>query len=78
MEALTRLKQINIVIACKAASKTFSNRIRVILEKNKLGCFLSGLLDEIKLLVRMLNPTNLNDAFGLAKIQEQYVLRGGH
>lgn len=43
-----------------------------ILEKNEPSYFLSGLRDGICLPVRMLNIINLNDAFGLAKIQEQY------
>ena len=35
---------------------------------------MSRLKDEIKLLVRMLNPQNLNATFGLAKIQEEYLM----
>ena len=35
---------------------------------------MSGLKDEIRLLVRMLVPKPLNDAFGLAKIQEEYLM----
>lgn len=50
-----------------------SNRIRGISKKNKLSYFLSALQDEIRLPLHMLNPITLNDAFGLAKIQEQYV-----
>ena len=34
---------------------------------------MNGLKDEIRLPVRMLNPQSLNEAFGLAKIQEEYV-----
>ena len=41
---------------------------------HKLSCFLSGLKDEICLPVRMLSPQSLNAAFGLAKIQEEYVM----
>ena len=37
-------------------------------------CFLSGIRDEIRLIVWMLNPKNLSAAFGLAKIQEEYLL----
>jgi hypothetical protein len=43
-------------------------------EKYKLSCFLSGLRDDIRLPLRMLKPQDLNEAFGLAKIQEEYVL----
>ena len=35
---------------------------------------MNGLKDEIKLPVKMLNPENLNAAFGLAKIQEEYLM----
>ena len=45
-----------------------SNRIMGLSESHKLSCFLSGLKDEIMLLVRMLMPKSLSEAFGLAKI----------
>ena len=35
---------------------------------------MSGLQDEIRLPIRMLNPQNLSAAFGLAKIQEEYLV----
>ncbi|XP_041011286.1 uncharacterized protein LOC121255061 [Juglans microcarpa x Juglans regia] len=73
MEALTRLKQVHSVTTYKAEFELLSNRIKGVSEKNKLSCFLSGLKDEVRLPVRMLNPTTLNDAIGLAKIQEEYV-----
>ncbi|KAF5468680.1 hypothetical protein F2P56_012817 [Juglans regia] len=73
MKALTRLKQVHSVTAYKTEFELLSNRIKGIFERNKLSCFLSGLKDEIRLPIRMLNPSSLNDAFGLAKIQEQYV-----
>lgn len=38
-----------------------------------MSCASSGLRDEVRLPVRMLNPPTSNDAFGLAIIQEQYV-----
>ena len=50
-----------------------SNRIKRLSPLHKPSCFLSGLKDEIRLPVRMLNPSTLNEAFGLAKIQEEYV-----
>ena len=39
-----------------------------------MSCFLSGLKDEIRLPVRSLVPESLNEAFGLATIQEEYLL----
>ena len=41
---------------------------------HKMSCFLSGLKDEMCLPVRMLNPQSLSAAFGLAKIQEEYLI----
>lgn len=73
MEALTRLNQVSTITTYKAEFEVLSNRITGIYEKNKLSYFLSGLRDEVRLPVRMFNPTTLNDAFELAKIQEQYV-----
>ena len=52
----------------KAEFEVMSNRIKGLSPLHKLSCFLSGLKDEIRLLVRILNPSTLNEAFGLAKI----------
>ncbi|XP_041025452.1 uncharacterized protein LOC121265848 [Juglans microcarpa x Juglans regia] len=74
MEALTRLKQVSSVAVYKAQFETLSNRLKGLSEKHKLSCLMSGLKDEVRLPIRMLNPINLNAAFGLAKIQEEYIL----
>jgi hypothetical protein len=74
MESLTRLRQTHSVAAYKAQFEALSNRLRGLTEPYKLSCFLSGLKDEIRLPVRMLALTGLGQAFGLAKIQEEYVL----
>ena len=74
MEALTRLCQTSSVVNYKEQFEAISNRIRDLSEAHKLSCFLSGLKDEVRLPVKMLNPNNLNEAFGLAKIQEEYLL----
>ena len=73
MESLTRLKQTCSVIAYKGQFEAISNRVRSLSEPHKLSCFLSGLKDEVRLPVRMLGPKNLNEAFGLAKMQEEYL-----
>ena len=52
----------------KVIFEILSNRIMGFSESHKLSCFLSGLKDEIRLLVRMLMPKSLSEAFGLAKI----------
>ena len=74
MEVLTRLRQTTIVVVYKAEFEAVSNRIKGLSPLHKLSCFLSGLKDEIRLPVRMPNPQSLNAAFGLAKIQEEYVM----
>ena len=68
MEVLTRLKQTSTVVAYKGNFEILSNRIVGLFESHKLSYFLGGLRDEIRLLVRMLVPKSLNEAFGLAKI----------
>ena len=69
METLTRLRQISSVVVYKAQFEVLSNRIKGLSSAHKLSCFLSGLKDEIRHPVRMLNPQSLNEAFGLSKIQ---------
>lgn len=73
MEALTRLKQVTMVVTYKAQSEALSNRLRRLSETHKLSYFLSGQKDDIRLPVWMLNPGSLNAAFSLAKIQEEYL-----
>jgi hypothetical protein len=73
MEAMMRLKQTSNVAVYKAEFEVLSNRLRNLTPEYKLSCFLSGLNEEIRLPVRLLAPTNLLQAFALAKIQEEYV-----
>ena len=58
----------------KGEFEALANRIRGLSPQHKLSCLLSGLKDEVRLPVRMLNPPTLIAAFGLAKIQEEYLL----
>jgi hypothetical protein len=73
MKAMMRLKQTSNVAVYKAEFEVLSNRLRHLTPGYKLNCFLSGLNEEIRLPVRLLAPTNLLQAFALAKIQEEYV-----
>ena len=72
MECLTKLKQTSTVSNYKAQFEVISNRIKGLFESQRLSCLLSGLGDEIRLPIRMLYPSSLHQAFGLAKIQEEY------
>lgn len=73
MESLTKLRQTSNVVAYKGRFEALSNKIKGLSDSHKLSCFLSGLKDEVRLPVKMLHPKNLNEAFGLAKIQEEYL-----
>jgi hypothetical protein len=74
MEALMRLRHSSTVAEYTAQFESRSNRLRGIFERNRLSCFLTGLKDDLRLPVQMLNPSNLAAAFGLAKMQEEYIL----
>jgi hypothetical protein len=74
MEALTRLRQTSSIAIYKTQFERLSNRLKGLSEGYKLSCFLSGLRDEIRFPLRLLKPRTLNEAFGLAKIQEEFVL----
>ena len=67
------MRQTSNVVAYKGQSEALSNRIKGLSDSHKLSCFLSDLKDEVRLPVKMLHPKNLNEAFGLAKIQEEYL-----
>ena len=73
MESLTRLRQTTNVVVYKGQFEASSNRIKGLFDSDKLSCFLSDLKDDVRLPMKMLSPKNLNEAFGLAKIQEEYL-----
>jgi hypothetical protein len=73
IEELMRLRQSSSVADYTAQFEALSNSLRGVSERNRLSCFLSGLKDDIRLPVRMLNPASLVAAFGLAKLQEEYI-----
>ena len=56
MEALTGLRQTSTVVVYKGEFEVLPYRIKGLSPQHKLSCFLSGLKDEVRLLVRMLNP----------------------
>ena len=56
METLTRLRQVGLVVHYKGQYESLSNRVKELSENHKLGCFLSGLKEEIRVLVKMFNP----------------------
>lgn len=70
MEVLIRLKQTTLVTSYKVHFEVLFARFKGLSEWHKLSYFLSGLKDEI-----YMNLINLNVAFGLAKIQDEYLLK---
>ena len=54
--ALTKLKQVGSMSTYKGQFEAWSNRIKELFEKHRLSCFLSGLKDEIRMPINMLNP----------------------
>ncbi|KAG6779592.1 hypothetical protein POTOM_015985 [Populus tomentosa] len=77
METLTRLRQTTTVEAYKSQFEILSNQLKGLAKPYKLKCFLSGLREDIRFMVRMLNPSNLTVAFGMAKMQEENVAAFG-
>jgi hypothetical protein len=71
IETLTRLRQTRIVEAYKSQFEIISNQLKRLAEPYKLSCFLSGLREDIRFMVCMLNPSNLTMAFGTTKMQEE-------
>ena len=74
IKALTCFKQNASVVAYKSLFEILSNKTMGLFEAHKLSCFLIGLKIEIRLQICMLVPKSLNEAFGLAKIQEEYLI----
>jgi hypothetical protein len=74
MESLMKLRQISTVAEYTTQFEALSNRLRGISDRNRLSCFLSGLKDEVRLPLKMLNPLTLVAAFGLAKLQKEYLV----
>lgn len=67
MEALIRLRQTDFMEEYKVKFEALSIRLRGLLENYKLICLLSGLIDEIRLPIKMFNPTIMLVAYGLAQ-----------
>jgi hypothetical protein len=78
MEELIRLHQSSYVADYTTQVEALSNRLCGVSDRNRLSCFLNGLKDHICLPVRMLNPTTLSAAFGLEKLQEEYLQSSKH
>jgi hypothetical protein len=73
MKSMVKLRQTSTVAEYTVKFESLSNRLRRLSDAYKLSCFLSGLKDEVRFPLRMLSPHTLVVAFGLAKLQEEYL-----
>jgi hypothetical protein len=55
--------------------EVLSNKIPGLTEEFKVSSFISGLNEEMRIMLTMLKPPNLPAAFGLARLQEEEVGR---
>jgi hypothetical protein len=76
--AFTKLTQPTTVEEYQSEFEVLSNRISGLTEEFRVHTFLSGLKEEIRIMVTMLKPNCLSAAFGLARLQEEEVLRRDH
>lgn len=74
MKQMQKLRQTSTAAAHKSQFEALSNWLEHILAHTKLSCFIGGLKDEIRYLVKLLNPNTLNQAFGTIKTPEEFVI----
>ncbi|KAF5475861.1 hypothetical protein F2P56_007623 [Juglans regia] len=73
--AFTKLRQTATVEEYQTEFETLSNKIKGLTEAFRISTFISGLRDDLKIMVTMLKPDTISVAFGLAKLQEEEVTR---
>ncbi|KAA8549923.1 hypothetical protein F0562_001607 [Nyssa sinensis] len=73
--AFTKLRQTGSVEDYQTAFEILSNKISGVSEEFRISTFLSGLKDELRIIVTMFKPNTLAAAFGLARLQEEEVTR---
>ncbi|KAL5810054.1 hypothetical protein ACOSQ4_026622 [Xanthoceras sorbifolium] len=70
-EVLTRFKQTTTVTAYQETFEKLSHRVDGLPEKILVGCFIAGLKDEIRLDVKIKQPSTLVDTIGVARLIEE-------
>ncbi|KAF5463169.1 hypothetical protein F2P56_019105 [Juglans regia] len=73
--AFTKLRQTSTVEEYQTEFKILSNKIKGLTEEFRISTFISGLRDDLKIMVTMFKPNTISAAFGLAKLQEEEVAR---
>jgi hypothetical protein len=75
METLSKLKQTGSLEEYKTQFEVLASRVLRLIDSHKLSMFLGvGLRDDIRGLVRMFNPKTLNNAYALARMQEECIV----
>jgi hypothetical protein len=69
----TKLQQTSTVDEYQSQFEVLSNRTPGLTEYFRVSSFISGLKEEVRIMVTMLKPTTLPNAFGLARLQEQEI-----
>ncbi|XP_041009333.1 uncharacterized protein LOC121253378 [Juglans microcarpa x Juglans regia] len=71
--AFTKLRQTSAVEDYQTEFEILSNKIKGLSDEFRNSTFISGLRDDLKIMVTMLKPNTISAAFGLAKSQEEEV-----
>lgn len=71
----TKRKHDDSVEAYQSQFEMLSNKISSISREFRISTFFSGLRDDLRIIVTMFKPSTLSAAFGLARLQEEEVLR---
>ena len=71
MGTFPKLRQTGSVEEYQTTFEILSNKINRVSEEFCIHTFLSGLKDELRIIVTMFKPNTLAAAFGLARLQEE-------
>lgn len=75
VEAFTKLQQTSTMDGYQSQYEVLSNRIPGLTEEFRVSNFISGLKEEVRIMVTMLKLIALPTVFELARLQEQEVFR---
>ena len=78
MGTFTKWRQTRSVEEYQTAFEILSNKTNRVSEEFRTSTFLSGLKDELRIIVTMFKPNTLAAAFGLARLQEEELTRKQH
>ncbi|KAJ0077255.1 hypothetical protein Patl1_35397 [Pistacia atlantica] len=70
---LAKLRQNSLVAAYQKRFEALSNRVGGLTDEFLLHCFVSGLKDEIRYMLKLQQPTSLKEAIGLTRTQEAHL-----